>query len=122
MRPSCGLALLLTGVLAGELQGQAQFTGSSIPGASVWVPRPVPRALAFTSMFTVQSDSTRSRPFFLPRPGEHTAYWVGFGAGLALSPLLWCEGSGCGVVDKASTSLLLGCAGAVTGLLLSRTF
>jgi hypothetical protein len=74
-------------------------------------------------MFRADSaDSTRHRPFFLPRPGEHTAYWVGFGTGLALSPLLWCDGPGCGAVSKASTSLGLALVGAVSGLLLSRTF
>jgi uncharacterized metal-binding protein len=41
---------------------------------------------------------------------------------VALSPFLWC--SGCGAVNKAATSLALAlaCAGAVSGLLLSRTF
>ncbi len=70
MRPFYGLTLLLLAVSAGGLQGQA---------------RPAHRA-------------TRPRPFFLPRPGEHTAFWVGFGAGLTLSPRLWCEGPGCGGV------------------------
>jgi hypothetical protein len=85
-----------------------------LPHEFALMPGPLSRAIS--------PDSTRRRPFFLPRPGEHTAYWVGFGTGLALSPLLWCEGSGCGAVSKASTSLMLAAAGAVSGLLLSRTF
>ncbi len=68
------------------------------------------------------ADSTRRRPFFLPRPGEGAAFWIGFGAGVALSPLLWCEGSSCSTLDKVNTSWLLGVAGAVSGLLLKRTF
>jgi hypothetical protein len=128
MRPFKGLELLILTLLtfsAGGLEAQASQDDRVLPQVVPWGARPLPRELAVEPKllsWTVNSDSTPRRPFFLPRPGEHTAYWVGFGAGLALSPLLWCEGSGCGAVDKASTSLLLAVGGAVSGLLLSRTF
>jgi len=120
MRLLYGLTFVLLAIAAGELRAQARPADSVPAEAAYWRARPLPRQLALIR--DVTADSTRHRPFFLPRPGEHTAYWVGFGAGLALSPFLWCEGSGCGAVSKASTSLLLGLGGAVTGLLLSRTF
>ena len=124
MRPFYRLALLLTTmtVAVGELEGQARPVERAAPNAASWAARPLPRELALKPGPLVSPDTTRRRPFYLPRPGEHTAYWVGMGAGLALSPLLWCEGSGCGAVMKASTSLGLAVAGAVSGLLLSRTF
>ena len=125
MRPFYGLAILLLTVSAGSLQGQARPADHSVPGVALSGARPLPRELALKSSpldRAGSADSTRHRPFFLPRPGEHTAYWVGFAAGLALSPLLWCDGPGCGAVGKASSSLGLALAGAVSGLLLSRTF
>ena len=124
MRPFYGLGLLWLMVSASELPGQAVPGNRAVPNAPSWGPRPLPRELAPNPgplTRNVSSDSTR-RPFFLPRQGEHTAYWVVFGAGLALSPILWCDGPGCGVVSKASTSLGLAAAGAVSGLLLRRTF
>jgi hypothetical protein len=124
MRSSYWVLLLLLTVSAGKLQGQARQADQQVASVGVWGARPLPRAFALTPgplSRALSSDSTRRRPFYLPRPGEHTAYWVGFGAGLAISPLLWCE-SGCGAVRKATTSLALACAGAVSGLLLSRTF
>jgi hypothetical protein len=111
MRPSYWvllLVLLLT-VSAGKLQAQAR----SLPREFAAMSGPLSQALS--------SDSTR-RPFFLPRPGERTAYWVGFAAGVAISPFLWCESTGCGAVNKATTSLGLGVLGALSGLLLSRSF
>ena len=125
MRPCYWLVLLLLTLSGGDLQGQARPAGHSVASVGHWGARPLPPKLALESghpSWASSPDSTKRRPFFLPRPGEHTAYWLGFGTGLALSPLLWCEGSGCGAVSKASTSLLLGAAGAVSGLLLSRTF
>ena len=125
MRPSYWVVLLLLTISGGELQGQARPADHRVPNVALSGARPLPREFALMPgplSRSLSSDSTRRRPFFLPRPGEHTAYWVGFGAGLALSPLLWCEGSGCGAVSKASTSLLLATVGAVSGLLLSRTF
>jgi hypothetical protein len=125
MRPGYWVVLLLLTFPGGELHGQAQPSHHIAASSALWQARPLPHKLALEPgplSRAISPDSTRRRPFFLPRPGEHTAYWVGFGTGLALSPLLWCEGSGCGAVSKASTSLLLAAAGAVSGLLLSRTF
>ena len=125
MRPYYGLGVLWLMVSASELPGQAEPADHAVPNAPSWGPRPLPRELApnpGSLTRSVSSDSSRRRPFFLPRQGEHTAYWVGFGAGLALSPLLWCDGPGCGVVSKVSTSVGVAAAGAVSGLLLSRTF
>lgn len=125
MRPCYGVMLLLLAVSGGELQGQARPADHSVASIGLRRAPPLPRELAPMPgplSRATRPDTTRRRPFFLPRQGEHTAYWVGFGTGLALSPLLWCEGSGCGAVSKASTSLLLAAAGAVSGLLLSRSF
>jgi hypothetical protein len=125
MRPFYGLALLLLVSSAGELRAQAGPRDRALPPTALWGAAPLPREFAVQSLAVGRqpfADTTRRRPFFLPRPGEHTAYWVGFGAGLAVSPLLWCEGTGCTAWLKASTSLLLGIGGAVSGLLLSRTF
>jgi hypothetical protein len=125
MRPCYWLVLLFLTLPGCNLQGQARPAGHGEVSIASWGARPLPHKLALESgplRRAISPDSTRRRPFFLPRPGEHTAYWVGFGTGLALSPLVWCEGSGCGAVSKASTSLLIATAGAVSGLLLSRTF
>jgi hypothetical protein len=125
MRPFYGVAILLLTVSTGGLQAQARAADHAVPSVAPWGARPLPRELSLKPGpldRTVSPDSTRDRPFFLPRPGEHTAYWVGFGAGMALSPLLWCDGPGCEAVVKASTSLGLALVGSVSGLLLSRTF
>jgi hypothetical protein len=124
MRPLYGLAFLLLTVPAG-LQGQVSPADRAMPNAAYWGARPLPYKFALEPgplRRAISPDSTRRRPFFLPRPGEHTAYWVGLGTGLALSPLVWCDGPGCGAVSKASISLGLAVVGAVSGLLLSRTF
>jgi hypothetical protein len=125
MRPFYWLVLLVLTLAGGDLQGQARQSDHSAANVAPWSARALPREFALNSgplSREINPDSARHRPFFLPRPGEHTAYWVGFGTGLALSPLVWCEGSGCGLVRKASTSLLLAGTGALSGLLLSRTF
>jgi hypothetical protein len=125
MRAFCGVLLLVLTVLPTRLQGQASPPEQAVLSLTPLGARRLPPEFALEPtplVHILAADSTRRRPFFLPRPGEHTAYWVGFGAGLALSPLVWCEGSGCGTVDKASISLLLGAGGALSGLLLSRTF
>jgi hypothetical protein len=104
------VALLLLTVSVAGLQAQA---------------RPVPhRLIVKHQVFELSaiSDSAKHRPFFLPRQGESPAFWIGYGAGLAVSPLLWCDRSGCGALDKATTSLALGAVGAISALLLSRTF
>lgn len=85
----------------------------------------VPRTWAgprLASRRSAPGGSAAARPFWLPRPGERTAFWAGLGIGVAISPLLWCEGSGCGAWEKGSTTLLLGLGGAVSGMLLARTF
>jgi hypothetical protein len=127
MRASGGWALLsfiaLTGA-APSLHGQAAAGDRHASVAARWGPRPLPPSLAATARrpsLAATSDSTRRRPFFLPRRGEGPAFWIGLGAGVALSPLLWCEGSGCSTLNKVNTSWLLGVAGAVSGLLLKRT-
>ena len=118
MRTLYRLVLLLLVGAPGVLHAQAQSRDRPLPHAAAWGARQLPPQLALQRSTRV--DSTQHRPFFLPRQGEHTAYWVGFGAGLVLSPLLWCDG--CSTVSNASTSLLLGLGGAVTGLLLGRAF
>jgi hypothetical protein len=128
MRRLAGLSVVLVLVVTRDLPAQAQGVARHPSTTSVWGVRAVPRDLTPSAW---RRDSARGpetagsaahRPFFLPRPGEHTAFWVGFGAGLAISPMLWCDGPGCGTVSKASTSLGLGLLGAVGGLLLSRVF
>jgi hypothetical protein len=111
-----GLAALMS--LPGALQAQARPVERPVRETPTWGVQPIPPVLALSRGY--HADATSQRPFYLPRPGEHTAYWVGFGAGLVISPLLWCEG--CSTVSNATTSLLLGLGGAVTGLLLQRAF
>jgi hypothetical protein len=118
MRKLYWLALVVLVGVPGGLEAQGRVRDLPGPRAQVLRVRPLPPELAVTRSYS--RDSTAHRPFFLPRPGEHTAYWVGFGAGLAVSPLLWCDG--CSTVSNASTSLLVSLGGAVTGLLLSRAF
>jgi hypothetical protein len=122
--PSVLVSVFLLASAAG-LQAQSPASGPPQVRNSWWAVRPLPRELGQepqSSFRSLSSDSAKGRPFFLPRPGEHTAYWAGLGVGLALSPLLWCDGAGCGTVSKATTSLGLALVGAVGGLLLSRTF
>ena len=126
MRASGVRALLWFMVLTGaapSLHGQAAAADLTTSPSARWAPRPLPASLAATArpLSLAAADSTRRRPFFLPRRGEGPAFWIGFGAGVALSPLLWCEGSGCSTLDKVNTSWLLGIGGAVSGLLLKRT-
>ena len=117
MRPFHWLVLVILAGAPGGLYAQAEVPAGLKPLAG-WSARPVSAELALRPQ--ASADSTAHRPFFLPRPGEHTAYWIGFGAGLAVSPLLWCDD--CSTVSNASTTLLLGVGGAVTALLLQRTF
>jgi hypothetical protein len=91
-----------------------------VPTPQVWGVRPLPAGLVVSR--EPGGDSTKHRPFYLPRPHEHAAYWIGFGTGAAISPLLWCEGPDCGVVRNAAISLLSAGIGALSGLLLVRTF
>lgn len=98
----------------------AQTEQRRVPTGHAWGVQPLPASLVVSGK--TSGDSTRHRPFYLPRPGEHTAYWIGFGTGAALSPLLWCDDPGCGVVRKATISLLSAGVGALSGLLLARTF
>jgi hypothetical protein len=127
MRTSGAWALLSFMLLTGEapsVHGQAAEPDRVASPGVLSGPRPLPPALAAAPRvwsLAATADSTRRRPFFLPRPGEHAAFWIGFATGVALSPLLWCEGSGCSALDKVSTSWLLGVAGAVSGLLVKRT-
>jgi hypothetical protein len=117
MRPLQWLVWVILAGAPGGLYAQAEVPAGPRPLAG-WTARSVSAEPALRPQ--ASADSTAHRPFFLPRPGEHTAYWVGFGAGLAVSPLLWCDN--CSTVNNASTSLLLGIGGAVTALLLQRTF
>ncbi len=118
MRILYWLGLLVLIGAPGRLHAQTELPDPSRSHAAAW--RAHPLAPEFALSHRASTDSTSRRPFFLPRPGEQGAYWVGFGAGLALSPLLWCDG--CSTVNNAATSMLLGIGGALTGLLLSRTF
>ena len=100
----------------------AQSPGAAVdrplPLTSVLLRRPRLNALEWQEA----ADSVKRRPFYLPRPGEQVAYWLGFGAGVAVSPLAWCHGQDCGVLRNASRSLLLGGIGAISGMLLKRAF
>ena len=125
MRTSSFLVLVFVAGSAGGLQAQTQASSPAQVASSGWVVRPLHHELAYaprSALSSMSSDTARSRPFYLPRPGERTAYWAGLGVGLALSPLLWCEGTGCRTIDKAMISSGLAIVGAVSGLLLSRTF
>jgi hypothetical protein len=117
MRPVHWLVLLILVGAPGGLYAQSEVPAGLKPMAG-WVPRPLSAELAFRP--NASADSTAHQPFWRPRPGEHLAYWVGFGAGVAVSPLLWCDD--CSTVNNALTTLLLGIGGSVTALLLQRTF
>ena len=118
MRILFWLAMVLLAGAPGGLSAQTEQRPAPI--AASWRVQPLPATLAVDRR--VSGDSTASRPFYLPRPGEHTGYWIGFGTGVAVSPFLWCEGPGCGVVRKATISLLSAGVGALSGLLLVRAF
>ena len=117
MRPVHWLVLVTLLVVPEGLNAQAEVRPDLKPMAN-WTARPISPELALGEPDS--ADSNGHRPFFVPRPGEHTAYWVGFGAGLAVSPLLWCDD--CSTVNNAMTSLLLAWVGSVSALLLQRTF
>jgi hypothetical protein len=108
MRMARQLSLVgfLLATATGTLAAQAPV-GPPTQQVQLALARPLPPALAVGTSrqaWWAPADSARRRPFFLPREGEHTAYWVGLGAGLALSPLLWCDG--CSDVQNASTRLV----------------
>jgi hypothetical protein len=118
MRAPYWLVMIMLMSAPGRLHAQAQPAVRPMSQTRGWGARALPPTLTFSR--STRFEATSHRPFFLPKAGEHTAYWLGFAAGLALSPVLWCDG--CGTVSNASTSLLVGLGGAVTGLLLSRAF
>jgi hypothetical protein len=120
MRALFWVTLVLCAVAPAPLvaQGRGPAVARPIPMTSVLLPHPRLNALEWQGA----ADSVKRRPFYLPRPGEQVAYWLGFGTGVALSPLAWCHGQDCGVLRNASRSLLLGGVGAISGLLLKRAF
>lgn len=116
MRALLWVPMVLLACAPSRLSAQTEQRG--VPTGHAWSIQPLPASLVVNGKNS--GDSTRHRPFYLPRPGEHTAYWIGFGTGAAVSPLLWCEGASCGVLRKATISLLSAGVGALSGLLLTR--
>src|SRR5690349_12923209 len=120
MRALFWLTLVVWAVAPSRLLAQALNTapGRALPGVAVLSPHLKGSALGWQEA----PDSMKHRPFYLPRPDEQVAYWLGFGTGVALSPLTWCQGPDCGTLRNASRSLLLGGLGAISGMLLKRAF
>ena len=120
MRTLFWLTLVVCAVAPSRLLAQALNAAPdrAPPGVSVLSHRLKVSALGWHGA----PDSVKHRPFYLPRPDEQVAYWLGFGTGVALSPLAWCHGPDCGTLRNASRSLLLGGLGAISGMLLKRAF